>query len=193
MKLIRLQISLTLLLLFIAFRRKGLEFSRSLLGRIVMLLVILGVAKYDRWCAILVFAFFVLLAETSPLDINLYEGFVPDANLHTLGGVEETGKYNVAQTSSDVIGDGIAPGKVVGEVADDEALKQQFQSSFCVKNTLIGGKPLPAAVKFTGCIDNNPCDKSCKFTYSVSAGDEQLTVAEMLKPQNSTQLPPWQI
>jgi hypothetical protein len=153
------------------------------MGRIVMLLVILGVSKYDKWCAILVFVFFVLLAETSPLDINLYEGFVPDANLHTLGGVEETGSYNVAQTSSatDV--------KVVGEVADDEALKQQFQSSFCVKNTLIGGKPLPAAVKFTGCIDNNPCDKSCKFTYSVSAGDEQLTVAEMLKPQNSTQLP----
>lgn len=89
--------TLSLALLYVACQRVGLEFSRSVLGRLFILLAIIGASKYDRWLSVLVAGFFVVLAKYSPLGINVYEGFTPDANLHTLGGAEETGSFNVRQ------------------------------------------------------------------------------------------------
>jgi hypothetical protein len=92
--------ALSLALIYVACQRVGLEFSRSVLGRLFMVVAVIGASKYDRWLSVLVAGFFVVLAEYSPLGTNVYqrqEGFTPDANLHTLGGAEETGSFNVRQ------------------------------------------------------------------------------------------------
>ena len=89
--------TLSLALLYVACQRVGLEFSRSVLGRLFMVVALIGTSKYDRWLSVLVAVFFIALAKYSPLGINVFEGFTPDANLHTLGGAEETGSFNVRQ------------------------------------------------------------------------------------------------
>jgi hypothetical protein len=110
--------TLSLALLYVACQRVGLEFSRSVLGRLFILLAIIGSAKYDRCLSVLVAGFFVVLAKYSPLGINVYnEGFTPDANLHTLGGAEETGSFNVKQQQKQP-----PPPPAVSQSAGDELL-----------------------------------------------------------------------
>jgi hypothetical protein len=182
MHLIRLQVVLVLALLYIGCMRLGLEFSQSISGRVIMVGTIVFLSKYDKWIAAFTLVFFLLLAELSTRKMNaliINEGFTPDANLHTLGGQEETGSYNVLQTT-----EAATTEKSVDIMAEYDATKE-FQSSYCAKNKLIGGKPLPPAYKFANCA--NPCDPTCKITYDISAGDEQLTTAERLRPVSSGQ------
>jgi len=184
MHLIRLQVVLVLALLYIGCMRLGLEFSQSIYGRVIMVGTIVFLSKYDKWIAAFTLVFFLLLAELSSRKMNVLiinEGFTPNANLHTLGGQEETGSYNVLQSREPTV---TTNNESVDEMAEYDVTKE-FQSSYCAKNKLIGGKPLPPAYKFANCA--NPCDPTCKITYDISAGDEQLTTAERLRPVSSGQ------
>lgn len=189
MHLIRLQVVLVLALLYIGCMRLGLEFSQSMGGRLIMVGTIVFLSKYDKWIAAFTLVFFLLLAELSARKMNILfmnEGFSPDANLHTLGGEEETGSYFVFQAPAVQADQAAAAATTLSvDIVGGYDATEEFQSSYCAKNKLIGGKPLPPAYKFPNCA--NPCDPTCKITYDISSGDEQLTTAERLKPVSSAQ------